>query len=255
LIDNIRQKRSTSLVGEYRIGTSWLMQHLQQIAPTHPQLGPLVRIGILDVYQSQCQTLKGFVKETLKVLNMPVHHPNSYKEPLERLSIEVRAMRQQNIILVLFIDKFADLIGKRGFDKSFVTQLRAILEHDGLVLITASGKPLHTVIEHITGGTSPLFNIMPELILQPFTEAEAKAFISTKGQQSSLSGDEQAFFREQAAISQANGELGWPPLRLQLTGQLLLKDKSSRALALSDPAYRADFKKRLDDEYQRMVKH
>lgn len=254
LINRTSQRSSTALVGAHRIGKSWLMQYLQQSAPTHARLGPQVRIGRLSATNPQCQTLAGFVGKALEVLNVPAHQPNQRKVTLERLAIEVGDMKKQGIIPVLCIDEFAGLMGRPGFDKSFVEGLRAIAEDDGLVLITASREPLHTVIEHITGETSPLFNIMPELTLQPFTEAEAKVFIREKVQQGGLSGDEQAFFLACAAISQANGKLGWPPLNLQLTGELLLKDKFSGVLALNDPAYQADFKYRLAEQYQGMVK-
>lgn len=254
LINRTSQRSSTSLVGEHRIGTSWLMQYLQQIAPTHAQLGPQVRIGKLSATHSQCQTLTGFVKKALKALNVPVHKPHPHETPLERLAIEVSDMKKQSIIPVLCIDEFAGLIGKPDFGKSFVEGLKAIAEDDGLVLITASREPLHKTIEKITGATSPLFEVMQELTLKPFTEVEAKEFISKKGQQAGLSGDEQAFFLACAAIPQANGQLGWPPLRLQLTGELLLKDKFSGVLALSDPAYQAAFKQHLTEQYQGMVK-
>ena len=73
---------------------------------------------------------------------------------------------------MLCIDEFAGLIGKPDFDKLFLSGLRAIAEDEGLVLITASRQPLHEVIEHIIGESSPLFNIMPQLTLKPFTEQE-----------------------------------------------------------------------------------
>lgn len=260
LINRISQRGSTSLVGEYRIGKSWLIQYVQQIAPTHAQLGPHVRIGKLSATHAQCQTLTGFVKKALEVLNVPVHRPNPRETPLERLAIEVAEMKKQGILPVLCIDEFAGLLDKPDFGKSFVEGLRAIAEDDGLVLITASRESLHTVIEQMTGETSPLFNIMPELTLQPFTETEAKEFIDAKSQQGKLNQAEQAFLLECAAISQAHGQLGWPPLRLQQAGQLLLADKyaqesTPRALVLNDLSYRADFKKRLDEQYQKMVKH
>ncbi|MEO9030487.1 MAG: AAA family ATPase, partial [Ktedonobacteraceae bacterium] len=163
LINRTSQRSSTALVGEYRIGKSWLMQYLQQSAPTHAQLGPQIRIGRLSATHPQCQTLAGFVKKALEALNVSTHRPNPHETPLERLAIEAGELKRQGIIPVLCIDEFAGLIGMLGFGKSFVKGLRAIAENDGLVLITASKDPLHTVIEHIIGGTSPLFNIMLEL--------------------------------------------------------------------------------------------
>ncbi|MGH2506638.1 MAG: hypothetical protein ACRDHZ_04350 [Ktedonobacteraceae bacterium] len=259
LLNRTYQRSSTALVGEYRIGKSWLMQYLQQSALMHTPLGLQVRIGRMSATNPQCQTLPGFVKKALEVLNVPAHRPSPRETPLERLTIEAGEMKKQGVISVLCIDEFAGLMGKPGFDKSFVEGLRAIAEDEGLVLITASREPLHTVIEQITGETSPLFNIMLELTLQPFTEAEATMFIREKGQQCGLSRDEQAFFLACAAMPQPSGASGWPPLRLQLVGQLLLADKYPVALAqhvytLHDPFYQADFKERLTKQYQAVVK-
>jgi hypothetical protein len=254
LINRISKGGSTALVGAHLAGKSWLIQYVQQKVQTHPQLGPQVHIGEINAAHPLCHTRADFVKEALDALHLPPHRLNPHDPPLAYLSLKVREMKLQGITPVLCIYEFTGLIGKPDFDRRFLDELRAIAQHDKLVLIIVSRKPLHKLIEQITGETSPLLNIMPELTLQPFTEAEAKAFINKKGQRGTLSGDEQAFFQECAAISQANGKLGWPPLSLQLAGQLLLKDKFSGVLAPSDSAYQADFKQRLAEQYQGMVK-
>lgn len=259
LIHRTSQRASTAITGDYRIGKSWLMQYLQQIAPTHPQLGPHVRVGRFSATHPECRTLTGFVRRSLEVLNVSDHHAHRAKLTLEQLSSAIGELKNLGIIPVLCIDEFAGLIGLPGFDKSFVNGLRAIASDDGLVLITASKQPLHDVIEKITGGTSPLHNIMPQLTLRPFTEAEAKLFVQEKSQQAGFSAQEQAFFLECAAIHRTDGTKGWPPMRLQQVGKMLLEDKRKAAderqkYNVQNSLYQQDFKSRLDEQYETVVK-
>jgi hypothetical protein len=196
----------------------------------------------------------------LEVLNFSVRNPRPNETPLQRMTTAARELKTLGIIPVLCIDEFAGLIGLPGFDKSFVVGLRAIAEDEGLVLITASRQPLHEVIEHIIGETSPLFGIMSQLTLKPFTESEAQTFVQEKSQQAGFSEQEQFFFLKCAAIHQSDGTKQWPPLRLQLVGQMLLDDKrmaasERRGYNVQETLYQADFKRRLDDQYRAVTRH
>lgn len=257
LLTRISARSSTALIGDYRIGKSWLLQYLMQTIPAHPQLGPRVHIGRLSATHPQSATLAGFVKRALEVLNVPDYRSNTRETPLERLATAVRNLKQLGIIPVLCIDEFAGLIGKNDFDKNFIIGLRAIAEDDGLVLVTASRHPLHEILHHLTGDTSPLFNIMQELNLKPFNETEARQFIEQKGRQAGFNQEELRFFRDCAAITQPDGKLSWPPLRLQLAGQQLLSDKqhphSQPAYNIKDPAFQSAFKQRMEAAYQAVV--
>jgi hypothetical protein len=260
LIQRTSIRASTAIDGTYRIGKSWLLQYLQQVAPTHPQLGSHVRIGRFSATHPQCQAPAGFVKRALEMLNVPNHDVHSKKLQLAQLALAARDCQNLGIIPVLCIDEFAGLIGKQGFDTTFLSELRAVAADDGLVLITASKQPLHEVIEQMTGQTSPLFNIMPRLVLKPFTDPEARTFIDEKGQQAGFDQQERAFFLECAAISTPEGIMGWPPLRLQLVGKMLHDEKlaavaEQRAYDVSNATYQAEFKKRLNEQYKAMVKY
>jgi hypothetical protein len=257
LIERISKRSSTAIVGEYRVGKSWLMQYLQQIAPTHPQLGPHVRIGRLSASSPYCRTLAGFVKQALEELNVSLNKFNSHgTSSMERLALAAGDMRRRGIIPVLCIDDFEALLGRPDFDKSFMEGLRAVAEDEGLVLITSSREPLHQVIEHIIGETSPLFNIMQQVVLKSFTEKEAQTFVNEKAEQAGLNQEEQEFFLQCAAVTQPDGRQGWPPLRLQLTGRLLLADKYSARekqrifYDINNLSYQLAFKTCLDEQYE-----
>jgi AAA domain len=261
LIQRTSIRASTAVDGEYRAGKSWLLQYVQQVAPMHPQLGTHVKVGKFSTTHPQCQTVDGFVKYALETLNLPDHNgAHGRKLQLVQLAVAVRDCKKLGIIPVLCIDEFAGLIGKPGFDITFLYELRTIAEEDGLVLITASRQPLHEIIEQMTGQSSPLFNIMPRLPLKPFTEPEARAFIDEQGQQAGFDQLERVFFLECAAIHAPDGTAGWPPLRLQLVGKMLYEDKfmalaEHRVYLVSDTTYQADFKQRLHEQYRAMVKY
>lgn len=260
LIERSSHRASTAIMGDYRIGKSWLMQYLQQISPTHSQLGLHVRVGRLNATNPQCQTLTGFTKRALEVLDFPARDLSPNETSLERLTLASRDLKASGIIPILCIDEFAGLIGLPGFDKSFVAGLRAIAEDEGLVLIIASRQPLHEVIEHMIGETSPLFGIMPQLTLSPFIESDAKTFVQKKSQQAGFNVQEQSFFLKCAAIHQTDGMKQWPPLRLQMVGQMLLDDKrmaasGRRGYNVQNALYQTDFMRRLGDQYQAETRH
>jgi hypothetical protein len=260
LIERSSHRASTAIMGDYRIGKSWLLQYLQQISPTHSQLGPHVRVGKLNATNPQCQTLQGFTKRALELLDFPARNLSLNKTSLERLTLAARNLKTLGIIPILCIDEFAGLIGLPGFDKSFVVGLRAIAEDEGLVLIITSRQPLHEVIEHIIGETSPLFGIMPQLTLKPFIELEAQTFVQEKSQQAGFNVQEQSFFLKCAAIHQTDVLKQWPPLRLQMVGQKLLDDKrmaeeGRREYNVQNISYQTDFIRRLDDQYQAETRH
>ncbi|HEX7735989.1 MAG TPA: AAA family ATPase [Ktedonobacteraceae bacterium] len=258
LLTRISARSSTAIIGDYRIGKSWLLQYLIQSIPTHPQLGPRVHIGRLSATHPQSATLAGFVTRALEVLNVPSDYRASTRgTPMERLANAVRNLKQLGIIPVLCIDEFAGLIGKPDFEKNFIIGLRAIAEDDGLVLITASRHPLHVILHHLTGDTSPLFNIMQELTLKGFNEPEARHFVEQKSRLAGLTQEEQRFFLACALVAQADGTQSWPPLRLQLVGQTLLTEKQNthnqHAYNVKDPVFQSAFKQRVEEAYQAVV--
>jgi hypothetical protein len=132
-------------------------------------------------------------------------------------------------------------------------------EVDNFVLITASKKPLNDIVADMSGGTSPPFNIMQRLHLEPFNEQEARQFVQDKGIQAGFSEQDQAFHLKNAMLHKSNGEQYWPPLRLHLVGEMIQTDKKvaqhdSNHYNPSDPLYCMRFEQRLNDEYGRVVK-
>jgi hypothetical protein len=105
--------------------------------------------------------------------------------------------------------------------------------------------------------TSPFFNVFSTLRLAPFDQEDAQQFAQEKSTQAGFTDREQAYLLKYARESDRQA---WPPLRLQLVGELLLNDKGLAGGAdhshyrPDDPEYWMQFKERVEDMYQGMVK-
>jgi hypothetical protein len=246
-------------VGERRQGKTWLLSYLQLMAPTHSLLGPAYRVACVSATHPQCGSLAGFVRHVLDEFHVPLLSPDSVQPPLTWLAHEVRSLKKLGIVPVLCIDEFEGFTNTQEFTRSFVEGLRALTQDDGLVLVTGSRRPLKELIEHLTGETSPLFNIVHQISLRPFDEQEARAFVEAKSTQVSFSEEEQEYFLRRAALYTVHGDPYWPPLRLQLVGQMLLDEKllpAGQQAASQAERTRAqnEFKARLDETYQSVIR-
>ena len=258
LITRTANGGSSSIVGERRAGKTWLLDYLQLIAPTHSKLGSAYRVGCVSATHPESGSLTSFVQWVLEELEAPLSSHDPSLLPLSQLSQAVRNLKRRGIRPVLCIDEFEGFSNRQEFNIDFVEGLRAMAQSDGLVLVTASKRPLKECIEDLTGQTSPLFNIVQQISLHPFTEQEAKDFVGKKSYVSEFSQKEREFFFDQSTLHETNGERYWLPLRLQLVGQVLLDDKQdtlgqSLDDQLDDFHYRSNFKKHLDERYQAVV--
>ena len=124
----------------------------------------------------------------------------------------------------------------------------------GLGLVVSSKRPLIDIVGDY-GKTSGFFNIFEQLTLKPFNTEEAEEFIRAKALQAGFSDQEQALILK---YSQKD-EQQWPPLRLQLTGKLLMEDKilafseGSQYYRPEDPNYWKEFEERLEEKYRGTV--
>ncbi len=259
LITRVSNGGSSSIVGERRMGKTWLLTYLQLIAPTHSTLGPVYHIGYVSASHPQSKSVAGFVQRALEELKIPTHSVDLKQPPLSQLSQGVRDLKRQGIFPVLCIDEFDGFDNRQEFNHGFIEGLRALAQDDGLVLVTASKRPLRELIEDLTGQTSPLFNIVQQIRLHPFIEQEARDFVRDKSDRAAFNAQEHDYFLRWSTLYNANGEQYWPPLRLQLVGQMLLDDKnaqgSSAGSQVDDAHYQGEFKRRLDEAYQAIVRH
>ncbi len=252
LLSRTRKGACTSIVGPRRIGKTWLISYLRLVAST--QLGMNFHIGYLDATMPSCTSVPGFTTEVLKVLGFPFF--STLTNPsLTTLEGFVKDMVARNQAPILCIDEFEGFAShQQDFDFNFFTGLRAITQV-GLGLVVVSKNPLIDIVSENTK-TSPFFNVFLQLKLEPFGVEDAEKFAQVKSAQAGFTDQERAYLLKYGQ----KGEQQWPPLRLQLVGDMLLEDKNLAAREGSSiydpdtPDYWLDFRALLEDTYQGMVK-
>ncbi|WP_165423503.1 XRE family transcriptional regulator [Ktedonosporobacter rubrisoli] len=237
LISRTYRRASTSIIGPRRIGKTWLIDYLRLTAPK--EFGARFSIGYLDATMPSCRSVTGFVTEALCVLGLPVTEDVDGLISLEK---GLRVLKARDHIPVLCIDEFEGFSNKQEFTLDFFQGLRAMTHAYNLVLVVVSRNPLSMVMSKDVE-PSGFFNIFEQLMLEPFDAEEVDEFIYEKGRQ--------AGFTEQEceALSKYSAECqqGWPPLRLQLVGKMLLEDKERNKIGVQ---YWQKFKLRLEEIYR-----
>jgi len=250
---------SSSIVGERREGKTWLLTYLQLVAPTYSLSGSAYRVARVSATHPQCAHLAGFVRHVLDAFHVSLLSADLPLPPLSQLAREVRNLKKLGIAPILCIDEFEGFTNTQEFTSSFVEGLRALTQDDGLILVTASRRPLKELIENLTGETSPLFNTVQQISLHPFDEQEARAFVEAKSTQVGFHEEEQEYFLRWGTLYTTHGDPYWPPLRLQLVGQVLLDEKllpaGQQAASQADKIRaRLELKARLDETYHSVVR-
>jgi hypothetical protein len=249
LVERSFKGASTSLVGDRRIGKTWLLDYLRLVAPT--ELGSRHRVAYIDASRDSCRSVSGFVLTCLAELNIKIDSPDPTNLRLDTLENVVRELRSRNQIPILCLDQF-ERFGKVNldeFDLNFFEGLRAIAGL-GTVLLTASKSPLIELVSQI-GNTSPFFNIFETVRVKMFSSREAQQFVEKQANR--------VGFNEQEKVKLL--ELGQShPLRLQLVGEMLYLDKrlsqeeDPDLYRPEDPEYWLDFGERLEDKFRGMVR-
>ena len=251
LLDHTRKGLCTSIVGPRRMGKTWLIDYLKLAAPT--QLDATFHFATLDGTMPQCQTITEFCTRVLNAFGVPFTAPQADMDMLGRFSREQKA---RAITSVLCIDEFEGFFNKQAFDFGFLANLRYLALNDGLVLVIGSKSSLIDLVsEHYK--TSPFFNIFDQLSLKPFKKAEAEEFAQKKSAQAGWNDEERAALLTYG--QEKKGTHKWPPLRLQLAGQMLLEDKHLAATGApdyyrpGDATYWHEFERRLEEKHRGVV--
>jgi hypothetical protein len=245
IIKRVRGKGSTSIVGPRRIGKTWLLTYVKLTAAT--EIGSPCVVGYLDASSALCRTVNGFIMLALQELEVTV--PAGQNVGIDFLAQVVRSMRSNGKLPILCVDEFEGLRDEQVFNRDFFTNLRSIAQ-DGLVLIVASKRPPVDVVSNNTR-SSPFFNILHQISLEPFTKREAQRFLKLKANQAAFTEQEQQYLLEYA---EENAH--WHPLRLQIAIELLADDKNDPDSYHPDEwNYRNEFKTRLEQQFTAVVGH
>ena len=262
LINRTHMGGSTAIVGERRIGKTWLLHYLMLTAATHAMLGTNYRFGYLDATSPHCHTVTDFATKALEALDIVPTTPLQEKADLKTLEDAiVKRYQKQQIRSVLCIDEFEGFGQHKEFDLDFLAGLRSMAQ-EGLVLITITRTSLMDVVANILGEesrTSPFFNIFHSVTLKPFDTRDAEAFTQAKSVQAGFSEQERQYVLERSVGYGQNGTKHWYPLKLQLVGRTLLEDKQagqtdSTCYRPQDVQYWLDFEQRVKEQYESVVR-
>lgn len=248
---------STAIIGPRQIGKTWLMQYLSLMATKHPALGPQFRVGYINATNPRCDAIASFAQYTLEALKFTDSHFTSLNDRLDKLAQAIKESQVQSITPILCIDEFDAFDKRPEFGADFLQGLRAMTQ-EGLVLITASRKTPTKVISDRLGITSPLLNVFEHLYLKPFDERDAVLFAQEKSEQAGFDEQEYTDLLEYAVVYGPHEERQWPPLKLQLVGQMLLNDKrvaqeSGRQPHPQPAMYRMSFQQRVEEQYREAI--
>ena len=196
----LRTRQSVSIVGERKIGKTSLLHFVLHRAKQ--ELGPLARLGFLDLMAATVRTPEALLAQILNSLGV-----RDRIATLTGLAERLAALNQAGEHSVVAFDEMEMVIRfPAGFARDFFETLRAAAQAGHLTLLTASRISLQEM--HENGAlVSPLYNIMGTRKLGPFTEPEAKEFVT-------LARSGIQFSAEQVAEILRRG--GRHPLRLQV---------------------------------------
>ena len=181
---------STSIVGERRIGKTSLVKHLAdaQVAASlglTPDRFCLIYIdfqGLTDitpqrfwqrVLSKMARTIcvPDLVPEIEAVQKMPHFDLFDLEDLCERIA-------KTNLTTVLLLDEFEYVTQNANFGADFFGGLRALAIHHNLPLVTATRRELIDLCHSAELKGSPFFNIFANVVLRPFTHADALEMIS-----------------------------------------------------------------------------
>jgi len=221
------QPTSINVVGERRIGKSSLLYHFFQTYEQRVQAAGKNPSNYVVVYLSlqaaQCRQETSFYQAVAQALiNRPVVQGNpALVTPLQAgtldrngFSVAIEAWQAQNVLPVLCLDKFEELLAKPDqFTDEFYDNLRSLMDRNALMLVIASYRNLD-VYKRKYRFLSSFFNLGQVLPVGGITEIEATDLMRLP--ENKIAGATAALSPERQQLGLAWG--GRHPLLLQLAG-------------------------------------
>lgn len=180
------QPTSINVVGERRIGKSSLLYHFfqtyeQRVQGAGKNPGDYV-VVYLSLQAAQCRQENSFYQAVAQaLLNRPVVQTNPVLvTPLQGVILDrqsfsaaIEAWQAENVLPVLCLDKFEELLAKPDeFTDDFYDNLRSLMDRNALMLVIASYKNLD-VYKRKYRFISSFFNLGQVLPVGGITETEA----------------------------------------------------------------------------------
>jgi len=204
IFDRIAAGNCLSLVGERRIGKTWLLQYIKLATPT--ELGERYRVAYLEMMSPECKSPLDFCTTAITGFEL---EPNSYPAGTKGLQKAVIRLKNQGHVPVLLLDEFDRLQQHPAFQLDFFEELRHIASINGLIIVTAGKQPLVDIIRQIDR-SSPFFNIFMQREVGLLNINDPLRFMQEKS--TKLAGF------DESTINRLAEQAGPHPLRLQVAG-------------------------------------
>ncbi len=221
ILTRLKTLGCVSLVGERRIGKSSVLYQAAQRAPA--QVGAMCRAVYLDLLSARHHTLDGLLGAILSGLRGQAvgFLGFSAADKLAEFETEVRALRTQGLLPMVFLDEFETLATHREeFGDSLLESWRSLGNDGQLAFVTSSAQSLDRVTQE-SGLTSSFYNIFAQTRLGEFTDQDARAFTQYATRAGRLELTDEVFLLRVG---------GTHPLRLQVAAWHLYEARQAGAV-------------------------
>ena len=178
--------QNVSIVGQRRIGKSWLLKVLELDTALRERLLDKPEKYTFIYWDLQCEPSLTPALFFTRITDLLLKHlPRELRElcleeydeqdPEESLAEMLDLLEIAEHHVVLLLDEFAAITQDKGFAETFFSHLRSIFNRPEMTCVTASYRSLGDM-SHL-GPDSPFFNIFSRIQLGLFTKDEAEQFI------------------------------------------------------------------------------
>lgn len=182
-----RSPQNVSIVGQRRIGKSWLLRVVELDQELRKRYLEEPRNYTFVYWDLQCEPslspdlfFKRMIELLLKYLPPELRDAcrSEYDEadPEESLSDMLYLLEIDEHRVVLLLDEFAAITRSTAFTESFFSHLRSIFSQAPMTCVTASYRSLGEMC-HL-GPDSPFFNIFSRIQLRLFSREDAQRFVT-----------------------------------------------------------------------------
>jgi hypothetical protein len=178
--------QNVSIVGQRRIGKSWLLQVLaldEGLRARYLAEPDKYTFIYWDLQSEPHLSPAHFFQRLVGLLlgHIPPHLSEMCREELDEEDLEDSLLAMLDLLeidehrVILLLDEFAAITRNTDFAESFFAHLRAVFSRPGMTCVTASYRSLGEMC-HL-GPDSPFFNIFSRIQLGLFSKEEAEGFV------------------------------------------------------------------------------
>lgn len=173
--------QSVSLVGDYKIGKTALLNYLADISTQNRYLDDPKDYYCLQLaVKEETDSLDKFVELLCKSIAETVQSDfsfNSTTESYDWFKRIIETMSKRNKKFILFMDDFNLITQNEAFPLEFFSFLRSLANNYNVAYVTTSYLDLQQLCVSKDVEESPFFNIFTNITIKAFDEAEVEMFL------------------------------------------------------------------------------